>query len=81
MDLKVQYDSGGRIKFHPLLHDKQGEKWTEEDVEYMCKYADIDNLETLALALGRTKATVSSKLGRLRKNGKFEYYRNLNKHW
>jgi hypothetical protein len=79
--IDVEYDSCGRMKYHPFFHDKQGTKWTEEDIEYLCKYADIDNLETLGMALGRTKATVAEKLHKIRKAGKYDYYRTLNKYW
>lgn len=81
LEEQVTYDVCGRMQYHPSYHDKQGTKWTEEDVEYLCKYESIDQLETLAMALGRTKATIAEKLYRLKRNGKYDYYRNLNKHW
>lgn len=79
--MEIQYDNQGRMLYHPEFHENQGKKWTEEDLEYICKYHDIDHLETLALAVGRTKMTVANKLTDLRKANKYDYYRNLNKHW
>jgi hypothetical protein len=79
--VEVQYDSCGRMLYHPDFHENQGKKWSEEDMEYVCKFAGIDDLETLAMALGRTKATVAEKLSMLRKQNRFERYKNLNKYW
>jgi len=81
MGVEVQYDACGRMLYHPEFHDNQGKRWSEEDLEYVCKFAEVDDLETLALALGRTKATVAEKMHKLRKQNLFDYYRNLNKHW
>lgn len=80
-DIEVEYDTCGRIKYNPELHENQGTIWSEEDKEYLCKYESIDQIETVAMALGRTRGTVSEKLKRLRKSGRFEYYKNLNKFW
>ncbi|WP_108669527.1 DNA-entry nuclease [Peribacillus acanthi] len=80
-DVLVEYDSQGRIKYHPELHNKQGLPWSEEDLEYLCKYESIDDRQTIAMALGRTVTTVDTRLHLLKKTGRFEYYKNLNKHW
>lgn len=80
-NLQIQYDCCGRMKYHPLFHENQGKPWSEEDEEYLCKYSSVDDLETLAMALGRTKATVASKLTALKKARKYDLYKNLNKHW
>ncbi|WP_052343846.1 hypothetical protein [Bacillus massiliigorillae] len=77
----IEYDSCGRIKYHPELHFKQKSPWTEEDLEYLCKFNEFDHLETVALALGRTKATVCTKLYELRKKDLIKHYKNLNKYW
>jgi hypothetical protein len=79
--VEVQYDSCGRMLYHPEFHENQGKKWSEEDLEYVCKYSTVDQLETLALTLGRTKTTVAEKLSSLKKKNKFEHFRNLNKYW
>lgn len=80
-DIQVEYDKFGRIIYNPELHENQGTLWSEEDMEYLCKYESIDELETVAMALGRTRGTVAEKLKNIRKNGQFEYYKNLNKFW
>lgn len=77
----IECDSAGRIKYHPELHFNQGTKWAEEDLEYLCKFEVVDELESVALALGRTQASVFKKLKELRTKGLVEYYKNLNKYW
>ena len=79
--MEVQYDSCGRMKYHPEFHENNGTLWSEEDLEYLCKFEDKDDLEVLSLALGRTYATVAQKLSLLKKKGEYEYYRKLNKNW
>lgn len=78
MEEIFEYDSNGRLKYHPKLHGKTGKPWTEDDLEYLCKYHAVDDIGSIALALDRTHATVASKLTDLRKNGKYDYYRSLN---
>lgn len=77
----VEYDSSRRMKYHPDFHYSHGKPFTESDLEYVCKYAEIDDIQTIAFAIGKTEATIHNKLNQLRKNGLYEYYKNLNKHW
>jgi hypothetical protein len=78
---EVVYDSCGRMKYHPEFHDKQGTKWSKEDLEYLCKFAEVDDLETLGMALGRPITAIYEQLSKLKKNGKYEHYRKLNRYW
>lgn len=66
----IEYDSYGRMKYNPELHDNQGLPWEEDEIEYLIKWYDIIGMEEMSLALGRTEATVFSKVCRLRKEGK-----------
>lgn len=75
---KIEYDECGRMQYHPSFHTNHGKSMTEEELEYLCKFHSVDGLESIALALGRTQMTLASKLTRLRKIGKYEYYRSLN---
>ena len=34
----IEYDSQGRIKYNPELHDRQGFPWSEEETEYLIKW-------------------------------------------
>lgn len=78
---EFQYDQFGRILYNPKYHSKHKTFFTEEDIEYLCKYCEIDGLKYMSHALDRPEATLSSKIYLLRKTGEFEYYKNLNKHW
>ena len=81
MGKAVVYDARGRMAYHPDFHDQHGEKFTEEDLEYMCKFWEVDGYKSIALALGRTEGTTSRKMDDLKKAGLYAYYRDLNKHW
>lgn len=78
---ELTYDVKGRMRYNPDYHPNMGKTWTESDIEYACKYYEVDDLEVLAMALGRTADSVSVKINTLKRQGKFEYYKNLNKYW
>lgn len=81
MELNVQFDKHGRMKYHPEFHPNNGKPFTESDLEYLCKYWEYDHTQSLAFALGRTEATVRTKVNYLKKIGLYEYYKNRNKYW
>jgi hypothetical protein len=76
-----EYDNQGRLKYHPDFHPNHKKTFTESDLEYLCKYYEVDGKKKMSLALGKTETTVSMKVVLLKKNGLFDYYKNLNKHW
>jgi len=55
--------------------------FSESDLEYICKYWQVDGAEMIAYALDRSVESVKSKVKKLRKKKLFDYYKNLNKHW
>ncbi len=77
----IEFDKVGRIKLHPEFHPNHGKPFSESDLEYLCKYYEVDPIRTLAFALGRTEHTCTVRVWMLKKQGLFEYYKNLNKHW
>jgi hypothetical protein len=81
MEETIQLDKQGRMLYHPDFHFNHGKMFTEEDLEYLCKYWEVDHQRTLAYALGRPEKNLASTIWSLRKSGKYDYYKNLNKHW
>jgi hypothetical protein len=77
----IEFDRLGRMSYHPEFHQNHGKPFSEEDLEYLCKYFEIDPVRTIAFALGRTEHTCASKVTYLKKRGLYDYYKNLNKHW
>lgn len=63
----IEYDSFGRMKYNPEFHPNQGKYWTYEEEEYLIKWYDLIGMEEMSFALGRTEATISEKVTRLRK--------------
>lgn len=76
-----EYDKHGRMKYDPEYHDNQGEIWSDEDLIYLCSVHEFVERKELAMALGRTETTVSTKLYKLRSKHKEQYmrYRKLGK--
>lgn len=69
--------SNNRLRYNPEFHENHGKIWDEEDLIYLCSSWDAMLKEDIAMALGRTHGTVLSKAHALKKEGKFEYYKNL----
>lgn len=76
-----EYDKYGRLKYHPELHPRHGQPYTEEDKEYLCKFWEVDGRRLMSYALGRPEHSLDAMIYTLRKKGLFNHYKNLNKHW
>ena len=77
----VEYDDFGHMSYHPKFHDRHGTRFTEEELEYLCKFYECDGFRSMSLALGRTERTTIQKVANLKKEKVYRYYRELNKHW
>lgn len=69
--------SNHRLRFDPDLHDRHGEKWTDEELAYLCSSWEGMKKADIAAALGRTHGTVLSKAYALRRRGLFDRYAQL----
>ncbi|WP_235355890.1 hypothetical protein [Aneurinibacillus migulanus] len=72
---EVQYDRWKRLKYHPDLHPRQRERYSDNENVYICKHYVRGSVKTLALDVGRTEHSVRQHVNHLRKLGKFEHYR------
>lgn len=73
----VEYDSQGRMKYHPDYHPNRGQPYTTGDLIFLCSAHRTMPLTDIGLALGRTPASVASLLTKLKKTGEYERYRRL----
>ena len=78
---EISYDKFGRMHYHPDFHFSHGKGFTESDLEYVCKFYEVDEVRTISFAIGKTEHTIRTKVSDLKKRGLFEHYKNLNKHW
>lgn len=79
--IEISYDKFGRMQYHPDFHFAHGKAFTQSDLEYICKFYEIDHARTIAFAIGKTEHTIRTKVSQLQKEGLYERYKNLNKHW
>lgn len=79
--LEFQYDSKHRMKYHPEFHFSHGQPYTESDLEYLCRFCHCDSMRHLSFALGKTERNIADKIMELKRNGLFNYYQTLNKHY
>ncbi|MGG4444517.1 DNA-entry nuclease [Brevibacillus fortis] len=70
----LEYDSYGRMQYHPEFHFNHGTPFEEDELEYLCKFYETDSTRSLSFALGRTERTVRSKIDQLRKTGMYQVY-------
>lgn len=68
----VTYDKCGRMEYNAELHDRVGEPWTEEEIQYLTEWYDIIGAEEMSLALGRTEMSISNKVNSLRNRGQMK---------
>jgi hypothetical protein len=73
----VTYDRQGRMNYSPELHHNHGKPYRTGEVRYLCQRYRYGNVNEIALALGRTVHSVHTVARRMRKQGLFDYYREL----
>ena len=65
----IEYDSAGRMRYNPELHDRQGQPWTVEETQYLIEWYHKIGAEEMSLALGRSENTIATRINRLRSKG------------
>lgn len=73
----IEYDTHGRMRYNPEFHENHGKAYTKDDLVYACAMWGYMRIADIALALGRTQASVTTKVYKLQEIGLFEYYRKL----
>lgn len=69
--------SNHRMCYDPEFHENHGKAWSQNDLIYLCKSWDGMKKADIALALGRTHATILQKAYELRKNGDFDKFKEM----
>lgn len=69
--------SNNRMVYDPEFHENHGKIWSEEDKAYLVQMRPAMKWNDLSLALGRTLDTCFYKYNQIKKQGKLEYYKNL----
>jgi hypothetical protein len=81
LDDGLRFDNQGRMLYHPDYHPNNGKRYTEEELEYICKFCHHDDIRALSFAIGKPETGIATMINKLRKEGKFGYYKRLNKHY
>ena len=69
--------SNNRMIYDPEFHENHGKRWSEEDKAYLVQMRPAMKWNDLSLALGRTIDTCFHKYSQIKKQGKLEYYKDL----
>lgn len=69
LNIKVEYDRFGRMKYNPNFHRKVGTPWTTEDLEYLIGWYKKIGADEMSFALERPITSVMQKVNTLRKKG------------
>lgn len=77
--MEIYYDKNGRMGYSKDFHSRHGKEWTAEELEYLCKFYEIDGPFTISLALERTEMTILTKVHQLRRIGLFDHYKKRNR--
>lgn len=78
IDCGFRFDKNGNLMYHPDYHPNHGKPYTDEELEYLCKFYGCDDMRSISFALGRPEASLQTKLTKIKKVGKIEYYKRLN---
>jgi hypothetical protein len=78
---EITLDKHGRMLFHPEFHPRHDEEYTTEELEYLCKFWEHDHRRSMSFALGRPEGALASLVAKLKKEGLYEIYKNINYHW
>ncbi|WP_378937081.1 DNA-entry nuclease [Metabacillus herbersteinensis] len=81
VEFHIEYEENGLMKYHHLFHPNQGLRYSDSDLEYLCKYYEVDGIESMAMGLGRSPKSIVQKVYVLKKQKIFEMYKNRNSHW
>jgi hypothetical protein len=73
----ITFDKQGRMQYHPDFHPNHGKPFSTSDLIYLCKYHKLDGPRGIGFALGKTEQTISVRLNDLRRDGDYEFYRNI----
>lgn len=76
-----RYDKCGRMKYNPEYHGNNGDRWSEEDLMYLCSMHGVISWKDLAMALERTETAAATKLYGLKRYKKelYDKYREMGK--
>ena len=69
--------SNKRMIYNPEFHDNYGKKWTKEDLAYIAQMRPGTTWRDIGMALGRTEDSCSDRYYKMKKQGRLEYYKNL----
>lgn len=75
------FDAQGRMIYNPEFHGNNSKPFTEDELEYICKFHELDGAKSIGFALERTEYRIKSKIESLKKSGLYEYYKYLDKYY
>jgi hypothetical protein len=72
----ITFDKLGRMRYHPDFHPNHGRPYTTDELIYICKFYEVDGPRLISFAIGKTELTVMNTVFELRRDGKFEGFKN-----
>lgn len=74
---EIQYDSSGRMKYHPDYHFNHKKPYTVKELAYICSTYRRGARREVSMAVGRTESTISDLICKMKKEGTFDHYYEL----
>jgi len=71
-EANVEYDTHGRMRYHPDYHPNHNKVWLNSDEKYLINNYVRLGPEYCSLALGRTVGVIMTRVYELRKTGSME---------
>lgn len=71
----IEYDKYNRMLYHPDFHFSHGKPFSQEELEYLSMFYEVDDTRTMSFALGKTEHTLRVRYNRLKSEGLVDHYR------
>lgn len=84
MDIQSSTEKYVQLEFDFHFEEETKKKrrtFTEEELEYICRFYEFDGPTLLAAALEVPMKSIVQKVYSLRKSGKYNKYKNQRKYW
>lgn len=75
---KTWRDYYQRERYNPELHFNHGKPYKLSELVYICKVYEVKPHGEIALEVGRTTGAVRKVVNKLKGNGQFDKYKNMN---
>lgn len=73
----IEYDAGGRMKYHPDFHPNHGKPYTTKENAFIIQHYRKGKVQWLSMVLGRTEHSLRRHREEIAEQGLYDHYMNM----